>query len=463
MTGELLRDGRYQIVGKLGEGAQGTTFDAIDRLKGQAVAIKRFSVRGARSWKDVELAEREARVLESLSHPALPAHIEHFEEGGALYLVMQKVEGRSLAVVTAGGGALSQADVVRFLNDLGGVLEYLHGRAPPVIHRDVNPKNVIRRPDGSYALVDFGAVRDRLKPEGGSTVVGTFGYMAPEQFQGRAVPASDVYSVGATALRLLTGVEPEKAPHKGLAIDVAGALGAGFDPALREVLESMLQPDPDRRASSIAPLLAKLRGAEASRPAEPPGTRTPSANDGNPSDSERPGRQAEWRREWDRSSYEPPDTRRGFRSSRAARRAERRARRHARRGSRGPLRGPPLVVLLLGIEVASMVVGIVVGVMLPMLLMLLSVVFGRALRDAARSARLAGQAARESMHELARVLQDGPDAPVVETDGREVDEAPAGQRARQRVVVPGEGNVVDTTGVEAGSESEPPREGRRAR
>src|SRR5262249_48199659 len=115
-----------------------------------------------------------------------------------------------------------------------------------------------RRPDGSFALVDFGAVRDRLKPEGGSTVVGTFGYMAPEQLQGRALPATDVYSVGATALRLLTGREPETLPHRGLGIDVALALGAGADPLLREALSRMLDPDPDRRASSLVPLLARL-------------------------------------------------------------------------------------------------------------------------------------------------------------------------------------------------------------
>ena len=222
------------------------------------MAIKRFAVRGAASWKDVELAEREASVLESLSHPLLPAHIEHFEENGALYLVMQKIDGTSLARAVERGGSLSRDDVLRFLRDAGSVLEYLHGRSPPVFHRDVNPKNVIRRPDGSYVLVDFGAVRHRLKPDGGSTVVGTFGYMAPEQFQGRALPQSDVYSVGATALRLLTGLEPDKLPHRGLAIDVGAALPRGFDPALRSVLERMLDPDPDRRGTSVAKLVAQL-------------------------------------------------------------------------------------------------------------------------------------------------------------------------------------------------------------
>src|SRR6185295_14519102 len=144
---------------------------------------------------------------------------------------------------------LGRDEILRFLRDASGVLDYLHGRAPPVIHRDIKPNNVIRRPDGSFAIVDFGAVRDRLRPEGGSTVVGTFGYMAPEQFQGRALPATDVYALGATAIAMLTGEEPEALPHKGLAIDVNAALGRRASPAMVRVLSSMLAPDPDQRAA----------------------------------------------------------------------------------------------------------------------------------------------------------------------------------------------------------------------
>ncbi len=225
LLGLTLRDGRYVTSGVLGSGSQGATFEAVDKRDGRLVAIKRFQVRGARSWKEVELAEREARVLSQLSHRLLPRAIEHFEEEGALYLVMEKIEGETLASL----GTLDRDEVVGFLHSAAEILEYLHGRSPPVIHRDIKPSNAIRRParpelgesTSAYLLVDFGSVRDRLKPAGGSTVVGTFGYMAPEQFQGRARPASDVYAVGVCALRMLTGIEPEDLPHQGLAIDVA--------------------------------------------------------------------------------------------------------------------------------------------------------------------------------------------------------------------------------------------------
>jgi serine/threonine protein kinase len=246
-----LRGGRYAIVGVLGAGSQAETLDAVDKQGGSAVAIKRFQVRGARSWKDVELAEREARVLSTLSHPNLPVYVEHFEEDGALYLVMGKIEGETLASLRKRQAMLSSEDVARFLADADGVLAYLHSRVPPIIHRDIKPGNVIRRSDGSYAFVDFGSVRDQLKPEGGSTVVGTFGYMAPEQFQGRALPGSDVYAVAATALSLVTGREPEDLPHRGLAIDVPAALGRAAEPWLVRALSAMLEPDPDKRPSRV--------------------------------------------------------------------------------------------------------------------------------------------------------------------------------------------------------------------
>ena len=269
----VLRGGRYAVRRTLGEGTQAQTLEALDTKTQSLVAIKRFDVRGARQWKDVELAEREARVLASLSHDALPAYIEHFEEGGALFLVMEKIEGESLAARRRAGGTCSEADVVRFLGDASRVLAYLHEKSPPIIHRDIKPSNVIRRPDGSFAIVDFGAVRDRMKPEGGSTVVGTFGYMAPEQFQGRALPASDVYATGATALAMLTGKEPESLPHRGLRIDVAAALGGGVSPRLVRVLEALLEPDPDVRPAGLAPLVDELRAkipeSRKSRPQKP--------------------------------------------------------------------------------------------------------------------------------------------------------------------------------------------------
>jgi serine/threonine protein kinase len=402
---ELLRSGRYRLFGVLGSGAQAHTYDALDESTGTRVAIKRFQVRGARSWKDVELAEREARVLSELSHPNLPKYLDHFEEQGVLYLVMEKVEGPTLAELRRDGGSLGPRELLRFLEDSAKILSYLHGRAPPLIHRDIKPSNVIRRPDGSFALVDFGSVRDRLRPEGGSTVVGTFGFMAPEQFQGRALPASDVYGVGATAIACLTGEEPENLPHKGLAIDVRQALGASRDPRLVLLLEQLLEPDPDRRAHDLGRALGAIFGPDR-RPSSFESGRRPAA------DRER--------------AWSPP----------------RRRRSHL---------GPLLVLLvILSLLVARVATFGLFRVALPIVLGILALFFGGALRNAARRMQEIGQAGEAGLRGAARRVR-----------GLDPEEFGRDRRRRYRVSPSGtldtEGEAVEEPTEEEGSSREQPR------
>ena len=364
------------MVQALGEGSQGETFEAYDTVRGKRVAIKRFRVSTAKAWKDVELAEREVKTLASLEHALLPRYLEHFEEGGALVLVMDYVDGESLAAIRAKGRS-SVLEVERFLADAARALDYLHGRAPPIIHRDIKPANVIRRKDGTYVLVDFGAVRDRLKHEGGSTVVGTFGYMAPEQFQGRAGPASDVYGVGATAIALLTGQEPESLPHKGLGIDVAAALPSSVAPTLVHALEAMLEPDPEARAPSIEEALR--RGGARDREAPP-------SRDAMRGDRE------------------------GRRASRRTEREERRASRRARRGPPRPVSFLPRMFANVGLLVAWLAIMLAVGLLVPALLYALSLLFGPALRRTAqacsRAARRAGSAIGRASDRMAGIDVD---------------------------------------------------------
>ncbi len=417
-----------------------TRIDGVDKREGRAVAIKRFDVRFAKTWKDAELAEREARVLQSLSHPRLPRYVDHFEQDGALYLVMEKIEGESLAALQKRGGALSEKEVVRLLHDASDVLEYLHGRSPPVIHRDLKPSNVIRRPDGSFAFVDFGAVRDKLRPEGGSTIVGTFGYMAPEQFQGRALPASDVYAIAATALSMLTGRQPEDLPHKGLAIDVRAALGDRGGTALAQALTQMLDPDPDRRPAQIEPVLEELERGSRRRPrapTEPEGQLRSVISDRLKAQAaeyeERayayedrasgggPGAYG-WRRAaegWHRGARKLREEahRQTLREAREAEhRARRRARKESRRAARGRARGthrPPWpVALLLSILFAAgmVVVALATQVVVPGILRLLSLFFAtRGLTAAAEAVREAGEDAIAGMGRSRQWFRSGLD------------------------------------------------------
>ena len=209
-------------------------------------------------WKAFDLFERECRVLRALDHPAIPRYLDTFaiEEKGRYFLVMELVEGTPLRELVMRGELRSEPQLWNLLHQALTVLEYLHGLHPPVIHRDIKPANLIRRADGRLALVDFGGVRTALRPDGGSTVIGTFGYMAPEQLHGEATPATDLYGLGATLAALASGMEADKIPRRGLRVDLAAVMPSS---PLRDLLTRLLEPDPTHRPGSVAAVRELLR------------------------------------------------------------------------------------------------------------------------------------------------------------------------------------------------------------
>ena len=274
---------RYQIMEPLGQGAQGSTFRGVDRESGADVAIKVFSLKGAKSWKAFDRFEREMDTLAKLAHPGIPKYIDRYayETSGDYFLVMDLIEGVPLSKHVDAPG-LPVAKIRAVFDQLLDVLAYLHRQNPALIHRDIKPANVLMRPDGTIALVDFGGVRQRVGSTEASTTVGTFGYMAPEQLHGEATPASDIYALGATVLALLTRKSPEDLPHRGLRFDHAALnLPAPFD----RLLPLMLEPDPEERLSDVkavrAALLTKPRPEttprQAATPRQPPSAATPQA------------------------------------------------------------------------------------------------------------------------------------------------------------------------------------------
>jgi len=203
--GDPVLNGRFRLEALLGQGGACSTFRAEDTETGDRVAIKELSIRKVESLKTIELFERETRVLSRLKCPDVPRYVADFtvERPGQvyLYLVQELIDGDNLS-----GAALGERETLKLVAELCDILATLHASRPPVVHRDVKPSNLMRRRDGRLVLIDFGAVRAvAANSLGGSTVAGTFGYMAPEQLRGQAVPASDLYGVGATAVALLTG------------------------------------------------------------------------------------------------------------------------------------------------------------------------------------------------------------------------------------------------------------------
>lgn len=249
--------GRYEMDGVLGQGGQGSTFAGTDRKTGARVAVKVLDLKHTTDWKRVELFEREARVLRDIEHDGMPAFIDVVEDkdSGARALVMTLVQGETLEQLAQREGPLAEPALWRALLDVTGVLGALHSRDVPVVHRDVKPRNLVRRSDGRTSVVDFGGVGQR--GDGGSTVVGTFGYMAPEQLYGKSSPATDIYALGATLIALATGREPEDLPRQGLTIDVDKA-APHLSEALRSILKRMVAADPSHRPADARALTAEL-------------------------------------------------------------------------------------------------------------------------------------------------------------------------------------------------------------
>lgn len=211
----LLR-GRYRPVQPIGQGGFGRTYLALDedRLGTQCV-VKQFSpqVQGTKSLeKAVRLFNQEAVRLDELGeHPQIPRLLAYFEQDNYLYLVQQFIEGQSLLQEMRQNGAFNERQIRDILADLLPVLRFIHGHQ--VIHRDITPSNILRRKsDDRLVLIDFGVAKQigESSPAETGTRIGTEGYAPIEQFRGgRAYPASDLYSLGATCLHLMTENRPD--------------------------------------------------------------------------------------------------------------------------------------------------------------------------------------------------------------------------------------------------------------
>ncbi len=261
-TGEIVQ-GRYRIDHILGQGGIGITYAAEDLQTGARVAIKALSFRRMNDWKVLELFEREAKVLAQLAHPAIPRYLDYFQvdcdRDRNFYIVQQLVEGKSLAQAIADGWHGSEEDIKQIAKQVLEVLIYLHELKPPVIHRDIKPQNIILQPDRKIAIVDFGAVQDtyRNTQVGGSTVVGTYGYMPPEQFRGKAVPATDLYALGATILFLLTGRSPTDLPEIKLKLSFRDSVSISSHFA--DWLDKMIEPALEDRFKTAQQSLQSLQ------------------------------------------------------------------------------------------------------------------------------------------------------------------------------------------------------------
>lgn len=208
--GRELGSGRFKIVMQLAAGGLSAVY--LAEHTGKVVILKEAVVPPSTEEKvrekAKELFKREAQLLLKLDHPKIAKVLDHFVEEGRDYLVLEYVPGKSLRELVKREGPQSEETTLRWAAQIAEILTYMHGQDPPLVHRDLTPDNLVVTPNGEIRLIDFGAANEFVGAATG-TLIGKQLYISPEQFRGKAEPASDLYSLGATLHFVLTGKEPE--------------------------------------------------------------------------------------------------------------------------------------------------------------------------------------------------------------------------------------------------------------
>lgn len=279
--------GPYQVQHELGRGGMGQVFLALDTRLDRQVAIKALPTHLAQDPDRLARFQREAKVLASLNHPGIGAIYGLEETDGHVYLVLEFVEGETLAE-RLGRGAIAFDASLSLARQIAEALKVAHDKG--LVHRDLKPGNIMVKPDGAIKLLDFGIARTvegavqapetplapgaptvEMTRRGQSptipgAVMGTPGYMSPEQARGKPVDQrSDVFSFGCVLYQMLTGVEPFAGDtvaesigatlHK--AVDF-GALPAGVPAPVRDLLQHCLEKDVAARCASASRILDDL-------------------------------------------------------------------------------------------------------------------------------------------------------------------------------------------------------------
>lgn len=247
---------RYQVLRSLGVGGMGAVYQANDLRLNQIVALKENSGGDPRQF------QQEASLLANLRHPNLPRVIDHFVESNAQYLVMDYIEGEDVQAQIDRAGALSEAQVLAWFNQILDAVAYLHNRG--IIHRDIKPANIKITPQGQAVLVDFGIAKvyrpGQLTASGARAV--TMGFSAPEQYGSGTDQRSDIYSLGATLYVLLTGHAPPDALARagGSAMLVPPRqLNPALSYPVEQAILCALAVPPDQRWQTVAELRAALK------------------------------------------------------------------------------------------------------------------------------------------------------------------------------------------------------------
>jgi eukaryotic-like serine/threonine-protein kinase len=275
---EALADGRYRVEDVLGRGGMASVYLARDAELERPVAVKVLAEHLADQPGFRDRFLREARLAAQLSHPNIVQVFDVGEEDGSPFIVMECVEGSTLADELKERGRLDPDEVVDLALPICGGLEHAH--AAGLVHRDIKPQNLLLRPDGTVKIADFGIARaaETTKLTQMGSVLGTAAYLAPEQALGEEVTAAaDLYSLGCVLYELLTGRTPyvfETLPelvvkHREEVIPPLRELRPDVPERLEAAVMRALARNPDYRPESAAALAEELAVASPDPPTRP--------------------------------------------------------------------------------------------------------------------------------------------------------------------------------------------------
>ncbi len=265
---------RYKIDKQIGQGGMGAVYVATDERFGSTVAIKETLCMDDNFRKAIE---REARLLNSLKHSALPRVSDHFEENNGQFLVMEYIPGEDVAsMIESDHASFTVEQILKWADQLLDALDYLHNQVIPVIHRDIKPQNLKINSRGEIILLDFGLAKGNPTDASHQTAAKSiFGYSrnyaSLEQIQGTGTdPRSDLYSLAATLYHLLTRVAPEDALTRAMSVlsqnpdplAPASSINSKIPRGVAGVLQKALDLNASERPASAAELRQMLRESD---------------------------------------------------------------------------------------------------------------------------------------------------------------------------------------------------------
>ena len=253
-------DGKYKILSEIGHGGMSVVYMALNEKANKTWAVKEIRKDGKMDFNTVRQGlVAEIETLKKLKHPNLPSVVDVIEDQDTFIIVMDYIEGNSLDKALKEHGAQPQEYVIEWAKQLCDVLGYLHSCDPPIIYRDMKPANIMLKPDGNIALIDFGTAKTYEIDLGETTGIGTIGYAAPEQYigsgLGRTDARTDIYCLGITLYHLLTGIDPCETVISDKSIR---AVNPSLSPGLDEIIIKCTHQQPDDRYQSCTELLYAL-------------------------------------------------------------------------------------------------------------------------------------------------------------------------------------------------------------